>query len=77
MSDVSVHDILGDDLAGILASDRVADVLPKRLDVRLDWRCNWKLTYETFCENYHFIDLHKNSFGDPGPVVNDLMVADR
>ena len=75
--EVDVHQILGDDLAAILASERVSDVVTKRLDVRLDWECNWKLTYDTFCENYHFIYLHKNSFGDPGPVVNNLMVADR
>jgi phenylpropionate dioxygenase-like ring-hydroxylating dioxygenase large terminal subunit len=74
---VDVHEFLGDDLAGILASERVTDVVPKHLDVRLEWECNWKLTYDTFCENYHFIYLHKNTFGDPGPVVNNLMVADR
>jgi phenylpropionate dioxygenase-like ring-hydroxylating dioxygenase large terminal subunit len=74
---VDVHEILGDELAGILACERVDHVVPRRLDVHMSWACNWKLTYDTFCENYHFVYLHKDSFGDPGPVVNNLMVADR
>jgi phenylpropionate dioxygenase-like ring-hydroxylating dioxygenase large terminal subunit len=74
---VDVHEFFGAELAGILASERVTEVIPKRLDMRLDWDCDWKLTYDTFCENYHFVFLHKNTFGDPGPVVNNLMVADR
>ena len=60
---VDVHEIFGDDLAGILASERVTDVVPKRLDVHLAWACNWKLTYDTFCENYHFVYLHKKTSG--------------
>ena len=74
---VDVHEIFGDELAGILACERVNDIVPKRLDQHMAWECNWKLTYDTFCENYHFVFLHKNTFGDPGPVVNNLMVADR
>jgi hypothetical protein len=34
---VDGHELLGDQLAGILASGRVADVVPKRRDVRLEW----------------------------------------
>jgi nitrite reductase/ring-hydroxylating ferredoxin subunit len=74
---VDVHDFFGAELAGILACERVPDVVVKRLDMHMPWACNWKLTYDTFCENYHFVYLHKNTFGDPGPVVNNLMVADR
>jgi phenylpropionate dioxygenase-like ring-hydroxylating dioxygenase large terminal subunit len=75
--EVDVRAILGEDLAAILGSERVSDVVPKRTDVPLSWASNWKLTYDTFCENYHFVYLHKATFGDPGPVVNNLMVADR
>lgn len=32
-----------------------------------DVKCNWKILMDAFAENYHFVSVHRNSVGLPGP----------